>query len=143
MVVRVCEKVIGRAVVDELFTIRIPRGEIVAIGVLLVIILCASSRGSSNIDSCVRELHATKEASLLESFLTATPTPSRVAVRRTRSALHVRVFRGTIGFNRHTTQVHPAGMTTIVTTEQVQIRHVDATLCARAQGARTRFRCRR
>ena len=120
-----------------MITVRVPRSDSVAIGALLLTILFGSSRAPSILDSCVRDLHERKEVTQLESFLTAGPTHSRVAVRRTRSALHVRMFSGTIRFNGHTTQAHAAAMTTIVTTEQVQIRHVDATLCVRTQGDRT------
>lgn len=123
-----------RALFDE---VRIPRNDIAALGVLVLIVLFAPSRAPSSLNSCVRDLPEPKEATQLESFLSAGPTHPRVAVRRTQSALHVRVFSGTIRFNRNTTQAHAVAMTTIVTTEQVQISHLDATLCVRAQGDRT------
>jgi ferric-dicitrate binding protein FerR (iron transport regulator) len=120
---------------DEL--IRVPCSDIVAVGTLLLIIFIAPVRMASNRYACVRDLQERKEATLLESFLPTATTQSQIAVRRTRSALHVRVFSGAIRFNRHNTQAHPVAMTTIVTTGQVQLSHVDATICVRAQGDRT------
>jgi hypothetical protein len=92
-----CGKVIGR---DEPFTVRLRRSDLVAVGVLLFIFLFAPSQGPSSLSICVRDIQEAKEATLLENSLTAGPTHSRVAVRRTRSAPHVPVFRGAIRFNR-------------------------------------------
>lgn len=56
---------------------------------------------------------------------------------RTPSALHAQVCSEAVRFDGHTTQVHVAAMTTVVTTEQVQISYLDATLHARGRGDRT------
>lgn len=122
---------------DEMITFRLPRSDIVGIGALLLTILFGSSQGPSSSNSCIRDLNEPKEAILFDSFQSGATSHSRVAVRRTRSALHVRVVSGTVRFNRRNTQARVAGVATIVTTEQVQISHVDGTLCVRAQGDRT------
>jgi hypothetical protein len=118
-------------------TVRIPSTDVAAIGILLLIILFAPLRMPSSLNTCVRDLHEPKETTLLEKLRPTTMTQAKGAVRRARSALHVRMLGGTIRFNRRNMQAHPVATTTIVTTRQVQLSHVDATICVRAQGDRT------
>jgi hypothetical protein len=129
--------VMAATVTDAVNGIRIPRSAIVTIGVFLLTALVAPSPTPSNTNTCVRDLRERREGTQLETSLTTNIGQTRFSVRRTPGTLYVRVLSGTIRFQRHTTQAHSVATTTIVTTGQVRLTQIDATICVRAQSDRT------
>lgn len=116
---------------------RVTRGNLVAVGVLGLMIFIAPTRMPADVKACATNLHEPADSLLLERSLMTVTTQSQVVVRRTASTMHVHVFSGTIRFNRRGRQGGRVATTTIVTTEQVQLAQVDATICVRVQGDRT------